>query len=501
MINEDVRELFFETFDLDMTWLEASEKLLTLKNDENYIDFTLMFCDLLLQAITRGIYSYPKNYNAMEMDNVKCFVKHALILEKETSYYPAVAYFFMGEYKKCWNLISDLPNFLGFDPKELEEGTFEDCFLIPFKNAYKGFWADIVELFSKYGVPEEIIELPAMFNIIYNEENIDTVIDYIERDYQANNDSLLDEELLATFYFEKKDWRKALQYFERVKEDVFSPSALLLPEQVYSSLGFAYSKVGQHRSAVKSYLKVLELIPDDVNTLNNIAYEYYRLKSYSNAIKYALQALDINPKMSGAVNTYLKALLAAGKYLTAKAFVKDKDLKISKDILIKIEKSENNDFEFIDEDISVDKDNVVEYAKLDFGEKKEQFSSEKLLEDELEARLLAGMGAFGKKLKMYQRTGEYGRQYIIPIGRLDLLTEDDKGDLYIVELKKDSGYDDAYDQTAAYIDWFEKNFAKEGQKVYGIICLNSPTEDQIIKVKNDSRVEMYEYKISYNKVV
>lgn len=176
-------------------------------------------------------------------------------------------------------------------------------------------------------------------------------------------------------------------------------------------------------------------------------------------------------------------------------------MRLSKDILTKIEKTEDHDFEFIDEDIDADKDNIVEYAKLDFGEKREQFSSEKLLEDELEARLLAGMGAFGKKLKMYQRTGEYGRQYIIPIGRLDLLTEDDKGNLYIVELKKDSGYDDAYDQTAAYIDWFEKNFAEEGQKVYGIICLNFPTEDHIIKVKNDSRVEMYEYKISYNKVV
>lgn len=60
-------------------------------------------------------------------------------------------------------------------------------------------------------------------------------------------------------------------------------------------------------------------------------------------------------------------------------------------------------------------------------------------------------------IRVYKRKGEYGRQYIIPIGRLDLLCEDSQGNLYIVELKKDSGYDDAYKQIAAYLDWFEKN--------------------------------------------
>jgi len=45
---------------------------------------------------------------------------------------------------------------------------------------------------------------------------------------------------------------------------------------------------------------------------------------------------------------------------------------------------------------------------------------------------------------MYRREGKYGRQFIIPIGRLDLLCEDEEGNLYIIELKKDSGYDDAF---------------------------------------------------------
>ena len=101
---------------------------------------------------------------------------------------------------------------------------------------------------------------------------------------------------------------------------------------------------------------------------------------------------------------------------------------------------------------------------------------------------------------MYKRKGVYGRQFIIPIGRLDLLCEDEKGDLYIIELKKDSGYDDAYKQTASYLDWFESNDISKGKNVYGIICLNSPTKDLIEKVRKDKRMKLFEYQISYTEI-
>lgn len=84
------------------------------------------------------------------------------------------------------------------------------------------------------------------------------------------------------------------------------------------------------------------------------------------------------------------------------------------------------------------------------------------------AKIENGIPVFGLKLKMYKRKGEYGRQYIIPIGRLDLLCEDCEGNLYIIELKKDSGYDDAYKQTADYK-----------------------------KVHSDRRMKLFEYQISY----
>jgi len=80
---------------------------------------------------------------------------------------------------------------------------------------------------------------------------------------------------------------------------------------------------------------------------------------------------------------------------------------------------------------------------------------------------------------------------------LDLLCEDNNGDLYIIELKKDSGYDDAYKQTAEYLEWFENSPKFKDKKIFGIICLNNPSNQLIEKVHNDKRMRLFEYQISY----
>lgn len=110
------------------------------------------------------------------------------------------------------------------------------------------------------------------------------------------------------------------------------------------------------------------------------------------------------------------------------------------------------------------------------------------------------MSVFGMNLKEYKRKGEYGRQYIIPVGRLDLLCEDNQGNLYVVELKKDSGYDDAYEQTVQYLKWFEKSEKFKGKKVYGIICWNNLTKELILRGNNDKRMRLFEYQISYTEL-
>lgn len=83
---------------------------------------------------------------------------------------------------------------------------------------------------------------------------------------------------------------------------------------------------------------------------------------------------------------------------------------------------------------------------------------------------------------------------------MDLFCEDEAGNLYVIELKKDSGYDDAYKQTSDYLDWFAQSHKFKDKKVYGIICLNNPTADLISKVKSDDRMRLFEYQVSYTEI-
>ncbi len=116
-------------------------------------------------------------------------------------------------------------------------------------------------------------------------------------------------------------------------------------------------------------------------------------------------------------------------------------------------------------------------------------------------RMEIGIPVFGMPLRIYQKRGVYGRQFVLRNGRLDILGIDTAGDLYVIELKKDSGYDDAYAQTREYIDWIEEDVAVKGQRVFGIICLNDPTKDLIEKVKADDQMRLFEYSISYSEII
>ncbi|MDO4322820.1 MAG: endonuclease NucS [Lachnospiraceae bacterium] len=199
-------------------------------------------------------------------------------------------------------------------------------------------------------------------------------------------------------------------------------------------------------------------------------------------------------------NNYVRVLIALGKYDDAKKFAEKGKFCISKSLRDKAAKLDPPNTS-LKKDVPViadaDKNEAAGQTLIKRGIKLQQFSNEKLLEDELTARIESGIPVFGLSLKMYQRHGEYGRQYIIPVGRLDLLCEDASGNLYVIELKKDSGYDDVYKQLSVYLEWFEKNEKFKDKNVYGIICLNQPSRELIEKVHADKRMKLYEYQISY----
>ena len=272
---------------------------------------------------------------------------------------------------------------------------------------------------------------------------------------------------------------------------------------IYWMLAWSSGKIKNYADEEKYYRLSYELAPEVQFTLNNLGYSLYKQKKYLQAKDIFQQCLNEKKDLSCAANNYVRVLIALGRNADAKKFVNSGEFKVAKAIRDRVKKLDNHNSRLKKNDVvepDPDDADSTEKLTIDIGVKRQQFSNEKLLEDELIARIERGLPVFGMNLKVYKRKGEYGRQYIIPVGRLDLLCEDTAGKLYVVELKKDSGYDDAYEQTAQYLDWFEKSKKFKGKKVYGIICLNTPSQELISRVHADKRMRLYEYQISYTEL-
>lgn len=407
------------------------------------------------------------------------------------------------EKEKCVKLLKKTLCFIAKDKKDelLDEKEFSSYVIELFKNGVPGLYKEIRQVLETIPTEESAKAICEIMDDYYQTENPYDRIEILYPIVSKFPNSILANTLMAYTYYEAKFWGNAVAYFEKLEK--FEDTVLMYPSDNFFSKGWAYSRMNEHSNAAESYQYTLELEPEYENALNNLGWEYYKIKKYPKALKVFEQCLKEDRDIQFAANNYVRTLLAMKRYQDAKKFVQNKKYKISKDLIRRIENvssQDNNPFEEI-EDIN-EKIEMPEVISKKLGVRKnadEQFSSEKILEDELVSRIESGMPVFGKMLKIYRRHGEYGRQYIIDIGRLDLLAEDKQGNLYIIELKKDSGYDDPYAQITAYLDWFEANF-NIPQKLYGIICLNNPTEKLKDNVRKDSRIKLFHYSIVYEEV-
>ena len=196
---------------------------------------------------------------------------------------------------------------------------------------------------------------------------------------------------------------------------------------------WCYGKTKNHAEEERCYREANEwCLEYDIYReylLNNLGYCLYQQKKYNEAKEVLLQCIKANLDYPNSAYNYIRTLLALGQYEEAKKFIDETDCKISKSFKDRVEKGlakkeKNKNSEPAVPDIL--EEDTAKVPMKDIGIKREQFTNEKLLEDELTARIESGIPVFGLNLKIYKRRGEYGRQYIIPVGRLDLLCEDDK---------------------------------------------------------------------------
>ena len=108
---------------------------------------------------------------------------------------------------------------------------------------------------------------------------------------------------------------------------------------------------------------------------------------------------------------------------------------------------------------------------------------------------------FGLKLSVYEKREDfYGRQYPTHDGRIDILTVDEVGNYHVIELKKDKGYGQVFDQMNRYIKWVKEHKATDNQKVYGIICLKNPDKATVQQIKENEGIRLFEYAITYQEI-
>lgn len=497
----EIREFYQKEFPDDMLFSDISAKLDKMNNHPEIQTFRKMFCDSMISVATEGYLKYDDKILVPEPNSLlELIFENVEKLSKESVFYWAFYYYMKRQYKKCKEFIHEVCQKEHSNSGDvLNEAGILDLFLVPFKNAPEEIWDCITEEVKSINTEEGVSEFCELISLFYRSTNNNEVVDALVSFIQKYPKYKTPNEMLGYTYFNMSMWNNAIACFEKIEEQYFFYMA-----DIYWMLAWSSGKVKNVTDEEMYYRKSLELDSERAFTLNNLGYCLYKQKKYREALEVFEKCLQEKKDLSYAGNNYVRVLIALGRNADAKKFVKTGEVKVSKYLKDRISKLDNHNSrlkkDVVPEIRDLEEEESTDKIVFDIGVKRQQFSNEKLLEDELTARIESGMPVFGMKLKIYKRKGEYGRQYIIPIGRLDLLCEDNVGNLYVVELKKDSGYDDAYQQTAEYLDWFEHSEKFKGKKIYGIICLNSPTQGLISKVHEDKRMKLFEYQISFTEI-
>lgn len=454
--------------------------------------------DSILEIIQRIYSKYDDK--AINSKEISTYVKAAdFIFDDSLAYYSSVAAFFRGNKEKTIQYLKKA-NEIGFfgnkeNPFTIDE--FAVCFVAPFKGGFPGFWNEIQNMLPDMHLEKGCEELCKAVSLFYTSDNSLEIRAALEHVLSVAPNNCITKELLALNYYEDSLWGNAVAFFEQIESPI-----LLFDNYMFFLMGWCYGKLHETKNEIKAYEKSADICEEGLYVLNNLGYAYYKARQFTKALDCFQRCLDKGWDVKYAANNYVRTLLAMERFKDAKEFVKSSPVKIYKDVLEKVNNSESTNRRIssdkpLDDQFESEAREIIS-KKVDLGVKKQQFTSEKILEDEIVLRMEKGLPVFGMNLKIYRRNGIYGRQYILSNGkRLDILAEDADGNLYIIELKKDSGYDDAYKQTTEYLEWFDENWKEKSKNIYSIICLNNPSAELINKVHKNSRMRVFEYQISY----
>ncbi len=391
---------------------------------------------------------------------------------------------------------------------------FAQNFLQLFGAGFPGLWRQLGQALRQAavevepGLPELCDSLEALFWDAKTDEQRHEALDTLEALCLSYPDNYIGLELLGWMYQNERRWKNALAIYRMAERWLDDPEYDLLhicvPEQIWLDMAWCCKKIRDLPGAEGYYRKALDREPEVASARNWLGYCLYLQGKYAEAEGLFRSCIEREEDLRYAVNNLARLLLATGRLDEARQLKEELGQYISTAYRDRIDEGRTIRGKAAAEP------QEDEEAQEACGEapaprrrlRVQEFASERGLEDALVAQMEKGQDVFGLGLTVYDHKGDrYGRQYRTDVGVIDILAEDPQGDLWAVELKKDAGYDDPYLQTLRYVEWLEHSKAAKGQKVYGLICTGAAKPQLIQQVREDPRVRLFTYRISYREIV
>ena len=388
--DEEIKKLDEEYFGFipeGISWQDFAKKINSL-NHKNKIYFQRKMLDDALNQYCGNYFYYPAKDNEFCSGLKKIILETIKLLPKDYDFWWEVYYFFKGDYKNLEKLLDNAfekADKKYFAENPVDEVAFVQDYLIVYKNAYRGFYKKMAERFKKLNCTEAE-NLCNLFEDYYyscktDDEKENLLVNYI----QDNPETILAKEFLGYIYEDKKLWYNAIAIFEQVA----GKSVFYYFAEIYFNLAWCYGKVREYSAEEEYYRKCLEEAPNYGWALNNLGWSLYKQKKFADAEKIFLQCLNEErdkEEQKFSANNLVRVYLQTGEIAKAKKIIESKKYKIDKLWIKRVNNysaknisTDETDFE--EEGSSENKKFVVNDEV-----KREQFTSEKILEDEIVAR-------------------------------------------------------------------------------------------------------------------
>ena len=157
MTEAALQEFIKREFPAEMPVTEVADKLDTMQAHPDIEQIRTWFNNVLLDVITLDYLEYSENRgNFLKETSVQLFFRNTEKLPNST-YFQAIAHFFKGQYEKSLRLVRTVMKRDAEEkPYDLQKLVY--FYIVPFKNAFPGFWQMVVLQLKQSGAEQLVIE-------------------------------------------------------------------------------------------------------------------------------------------------------------------------------------------------------------------------------------------------------------------------------------------------------------------------------------------------------